>query len=261
MTLINSFRTKTCALAILIASTSGAAQMAAADDTFDAEEKEAIGQLVREYLLENPELIREVIDKFNEEQEARIVAESSQAIEDNWDILANDPSSFVAGNPDGKFTVIEFFDYNCGFCRGATPSLLKALETNEDLRVVFREFPIRGQASEDIARLAMASVNQGRYMDFHTKLMAAEGQLTVERALEFADELDINTKKLKKDAKNEQYDAVIAQNMVLAEMLYIDGTPSFIIGNEVIRGWPGATKFNAMVASSDGEDVAEEASN
>ncbi len=247
-------------LAMAIALTLGPAHLAAADDTFNLVEKEAIGELVRKYLLDNPELIKEVIDKYTVEQEAQIVSKSRQAIQDNWDTLANDPMSYTAGNPDGRYTVIEFFDYNCGFCRGATPSILKALETNDELRVVFRELPIRGEASEGIAKLAIASINQGKYIEFHTKLMAAEGQLSVERALKFAKNVDLNIKKLKKDAENPQYEAIIEQNVFLASTLYIDGTPSFIIGDEVVRGWPGIKTFNEIVAFSGGEEVAEESS-
>ncbi len=255
MTTIKPHILKIASSALVFAASICIEHSVVADDIFSAEEQQSIEKIIRDYLLENPELIKEVISKFNEQKEARIVAESRQAVQDYWDVLANDPIAFSIGKPDASITVIEFFDYNCGFCRSATPSIFKALETNDDLRIVFREFPIRGRVSEEIAKLALASVNQGKYVEFHNKLMAAEGQLTVERARHFAKSVDLNVKKLEKDAENPEFDAAIKLSHTLAEALYINGTPSFIIGTEVVQGWPGRERFYELIAKASGVGI------
>ena len=220
---------------------------ATADSEFDDSQKKAIEEMIRDYLLANPGIVAEAMDKYIDEREAKMKAESLAALRDNWDELANDPTSYVAGNPDGDVTVIEFFDYNCSFCRLALPTVIQALENDPELRVVFKEFPIRGRDSDMVARLALASMKQGKYFDYHVALMKAEGQMTLKRAEKFARDVGLNVKQLRKDKENPEHDNIIARNEELADLLFIDGTPGFLIGEEIIRGWPGEETFLRLI--------------
>ncbi len=226
-----------------------------AQSEMDNAQKEAIGKLIREYLLENPELVAEAMDKYYEEREAKLEAEALAALRKNWDELLSDPSSFVAGNPEGDVTVIEFFDYNCSYCRLAMPTLLKTLKDDSNIRMVFKEFPIRGSDSEKVARMALASLKQEKYFDYHIALMEAEGQMTEDRARDIAKDMDLNVKQLRKDMKDPEFDKIIARNEELADLLFVDGTPSFIIGEQIIRGWPGVEKFRSLIAEARGEEL------
>ncbi len=226
-----------------------------AQSEFDNAQKEAIGELIRDYLLENPELVAEAMDKYYVEREAKLEAEAMAALRENWDELLSDPSSYVAGNPEGDLTVVEFFDYNCSFCRLAMPILLKTLKNDSNIRLVLKEFPIRGRDSEKVARMAMASLSQEKYFDYHVALMEAEGHMTVDRAKDIAKDMHLNVKQLRKDMDDPEFDKIIARNEELADLLFVDGTPSFIIGEQIIRGWPGEEKFLSLIAEARGEQL------
>lgn len=226
-----------------------------AQSKFDNAQKEAIGEIIHEYLLENPELVAEAMDKYYVERDAKIEAEAMAALRANWDELLSDPFSYVAGNPEGDVTVIEFFDYNCSYCRLAMPTILKALKKDSNIRLVLKEFPIRGRDSEKVARMALASLSQEKYFDYHIALMEVEGQMTEDRAKDIAKDLRLNVKQLRKDMDDPEFDKIIARNDELAELLFVDGTPSFIIGEQIIRGWPGEEKFLSFIAEARGEEL------
>ena len=223
---------------------------ASAQTTLGDMNEEELGAFIREYILANPEIIAEASDRYFQMREERIAAESQAALEENWDAIVNNPEALSAGDPDASVTVVEFFDYNCSFCRLATPSILAMLDKEEDVRFVFLEFPIRGEDSIEVAKAAMAARNQDKYLEFHGALMVSEGRLDLERAEEIAKNVGLNVKQLRKDMDDPKIDEVFKANDELARALYVDGTPAFLIGDEIVRGWPGQAEFRELIATA-----------
>ena len=204
-------------------------------------------KIIREYLLEHPDVIAEAMDRYFEQRDQRVAEEAVAALETHHDEIFNDPSSPVAGNPEGKITVVEFFDYNCSFCRLALPTIVDLIEDSDDIRFVFKEFPIRGEDSKNVSHAALAAENQGKYLEYHVALMSSEGQMTLDRAEDIAKDEDLDLKRLRKEMKTPAFDDWLERNDKVAQALHIDGTPTFIVGNEFVRGWPGEEEFLAIV--------------
>ena len=203
---------------------------------FNADQTDAIGQIVREYLLENPEVMIEVFERL-EVQQAAVEKQAAQAaIASNADGLFNDDYSYVYGNPDGDVTVVEFFDYKCGYCKRAVKDVIAAVEEDGNIRLVYKEFPILSEQSEIAARVAMAAISQNKYMELHLALMATSGDLDEDRIMRIADDAGLDTDRLKQDMKDPGIEAAIERNHQLAREIGIDGTPAFIIGNQLVPG-------------------------
>ena len=195
----------------------------------------------------NPQIIVEAFSRFEELEQLRIQTESQEALVQNKDAFFNDPAAYAAGNPNGDVTVVEFFDYNCGWCRRATPALLDLLEQDKNLRVVFKEFPIRGDDSVAVAKASLATIKQGKYFDLHAASMQAEGQMTLERFEDLAQQVGVDIKKLRADMDDPEIEKAIQRNLALAELLYIEGTPTFIIEDTIVRGWPGDDGLRELI--------------
>ncbi|MFM7066354.1 MAG: DsbA family protein, partial [Gammaproteobacteria bacterium] len=188
------------------------------------------------YLRKNPKVLQEMIDRLQalNEREAALNAEKS-IVAHHGDIFG-DNGGMVAGNPKGDVTVVEFFDYRCGYCRLAQPSMVKLLKEDPNVRVVFKEYPVLGPVSLTASRAAIASARQGKYVDYHMALMALEEPLTEEVLYRVAGQVGIDVARLKQDMKDEAVDQVIADNHDLADRLGIEGTPNFIIGTQLLQG-------------------------
>ena len=211
-------------------------------DQFDKDQREEMGGIIRDYLLENPEILREVIQALEaKEQEAGLTA-MSEAIRERSAELYRGEHDLVAGNPDGSVTMVEFFDYNCGYCKRAMSDVLALIEADDDLRVVFKEWPILGEGSRFAARAALASQKQGKYWDFHLALMETRG-IDETTTLEVAERIGLDVEQLKADMEAPEVAAVIEGNMKLASAFGIQGTPVFFIDDQVI---PGAVGHDAL---------------
>jgi protein-disulfide isomerase len=209
---------------------------------FDKDQREEMGEIIRDYLLENPGILREVIQALEaKEQEAGLTA-MSEAIRERGQELYRGEHDLVAGNPDGSVTMVEFFDYNCGYCKRAMSDVLALIESDDDLRVVFKEWPILGEGSRFAARAALASRKQGKYWDFHLALMETRG-LDETSTLEVARRIGLDVDQLKADMEAPEVAAVIEGNMRLASAFGIQGTPVFFIDDQVI---PGAVGHEAL---------------
>jgi protein-disulfide isomerase len=209
---------------------------------FNENQREEMGEIIRDYLLENPEILREVIQALEaKEQEASLVA-MSDAIRERGQELYRGEHDLVAGNPDGSVTMVEFFDYNCGYCKRAMSDVLALIESDDDLRVVFKEWPILGEGSRFAARAALASARQGKYWDFHLALMETRG-VDETTTLEVAERIGLDVDQLKADMEAPEVAAVIEGNMRLASAFGIQGTPVFFIDDQVI---PGAVGHEAL---------------
>ena len=209
-----------------------------------------VEQIVREYLLEHPELLIEVMNKLDEKQIAERAAEAKKIIAENRKALDDDGYSFVAGNPKGDVTVIEFFDYNCVYCRHTRPNVLALIEADPNVRVVLKEFPILGPASETAARAAMASVAQGKYWDYHNKMLGAEEKMDEARIYALAQEAGLDVERLKRDMAAPAIEEHIKEIYGLAEKLRIDGTPTFIIGDTLVSSAQTLDELKEHVAAA-----------
>lgn len=210
-----------------------------------SEQKEEIGQVIREYLLANPEVIEEAIDVLRNRRDQEAAVAQARAIEDRGDLIFNSDNQVVVGNPDGAITLVEFFDYNCGYCRRAVTDMTALIKANPDLRVVLKEFPILTEGSMEAARVAIAvkDLAPERYLDFHLELFSRPGQANTEKAIEVARDIGLDAEAVKKASEGSDVSANIAEVRELASALGISGTPSYVIGKELI---PGAIGFDGL---------------
>ena len=235
--------------AILLA-TSIAATPAVAETTFDASQREEIEKIIRSYLVENPAVLQEALAALEKKQEQDQLIAEQRAVDDNKELLFNSPLSFVAGNPDGDVTLVEFFDYNCGYCKRSLADILELIESDPKLRVVFKEWPVLGEGSVDAARVATAVFRQGPYMDFHLAMMGSRAPANKETALATAERLGYDMDRIKEDLADPQLDAAIAESYALSNALELGGTPTFVVGNEVVRGAVGIDQMRQKIAQA-----------
>lgn len=203
----------------------------AAEAKFSDDQKKAIEQIVRDYLLNNPEILPEM-------QEALQNKLLTTAITQNSKTLFRSAYSPVVGNPKGDVTVVEFFDYNCGFCKRALGALLKLMESDKNVRVVMKELPIFGEASVAAARVALAAKEQGKYLEVHNALMRIRGQVNGDNAMAAAKSLGLDMTKLEADMQSEKVTQSIQESMQLAQNMRIEGTPYYLVGDRAIPGGP-----------------------
>lgn len=229
-------------LALLFA----AGVLAPLGDTADLERQ------LRTYLLANPEVIVESVNGMDARQQAAEENELTAVLTQRHDEIFNDPGSPVGANPNGDAILVEFFDYNCPYCRRATPILDKLEQDDKGLRLVFKEYPILGPGSVFAARAALASQKQGKYLAFHKAMMTHQGRITETSSLEIASEVGLDVERLKRDMQDPAIDEAIKRNVALAQALRISGTPTFVAGREILRGLADASAMKRLIASARG---------
>lgn len=191
---------------------------------------------VRDYILNNPEVIMEAAQRFEQRQRAAEESEAGTVLKARADEIFRDGDSPVGGNPDGDVTLVEFFDYNCPYCRQMTPVMTKAEEDNPQLRVVYKEFPILGPNSTFAAKAALAAHKQGKYVAFHRGLYQVRGAVDPSKTIEVAATVGLDVERLKADMAHPTIQAAIDKNIALAQALRINGTPGFVVGKQIFRG-------------------------
>lgn len=195
-----------------------------------------VRRLVLETILENPEIIMEAVAILQQREQEAQAAAAAAALQENRELLFNDPDAEVFGNPDGDVTLVEFFDYNCHYCRVAGPRVAELLESDPNLRIVMREFPILGEGSVEASRAALAARNQDGYEAFHWALLDMPGQAQLASALKLARDLGLDAEQLRADMDSPEVDSYIQTSRTLAAALGINSTPSFVIGDAVVPG-------------------------
>ena len=200
--------------------------------------EKAIVDVVRNYLTENPEILVEMTTELEERQQVKQAELQKEVIGDNAEAIFRSPLAYVAGNPDGDVTVVEFFDYNCGYCRRALPELVKLIENDDKVRVVFKELPIFGEESEGAAQVALAAGKQGKYFEMHQKLFSTPGKADKDKALRVASELGLDIPQLEKDMDDPSVEQGLEENKELAQKLGLQGTPLYLIGDLTLPGAP-----------------------
>lgn len=232
----------------LAVGTSAMAQSA----VFTDQQRQAIGEIVKDYLLKNPEVLTEVITELEKRQaEAQRVAQAS-ALKETSPLLLNASHSYVVGNPSGDVTLVEFFDYNCGYCKRALGDLRTLLKSDPKLRVVLKDFPVLGPDSVEASRVSLAAKNQlqgDKLLDFHVKLMDSKGRVNGERAMAVAKDMGLDMARLQKDLESAEIRSALQENMGLGDKLGLTGTPAFVIGDAVIPGAVGLDPLKQVVAS------------
>lgn len=210
----------------------------ASAQSFTKEQREELDQIIQTYIMENPRVILEAIQRMQvreEEQKRQQALKNLVALKDQ---LINDPNAPVAGNPDGDVTIVEFFDYRCGYCKRVSPTVEKAVADDGNVRVVFKEFPILGPESMTAARASLSvwRLAPEKYMDFHNSLMGSKSGVSQSLVLSLAEKLGLDREKVKKEMNSDAVEANIRDNHHLAQSLGISGTPAFVIGNELVPG-------------------------
>jgi len=214
-------------------------QPAPADTSmFDDNQKRGIEQVVKDYLLSHPEVLIEVQSSLELKMAREEAERTKKLVAENAKELYRHPDAPVAGNPDGDITIVEFFDYNCGYCKRGFHNVLKLIETDPKVRVVFKELPILSKDSEEAAKIALAARAQGKYWEMHRALIESKGRVTEAFALDQAKKLGLDVAKLKVDKDGEPVKAELARVEALARKMNINGTPHFLVGNEGIGGAP-----------------------
>ena len=220
---------------------------AAAESSFNDAQKAEIGQIVRDYLLANPEILLEMSQTLEAKQKDAEAKQREAAMASSADQLFRSPHDHVAGNPEGDVTIVEFFDYNCGWCKKGFSEVVSLIEKDKNLRVVLKEFPIFGGDSDYAARAAVAARNQGKYWELHSALFSHEGKVTKEVVDEAAKAAGLDLAKLKTDMDSQEVTDIIGANQALAQSLAINGTPAFIIDTNVTPGYLPAPDLLAAV--------------
>ncbi len=209
-----------------------------AAEPFNEEQKAAIGAVVKDYLLKNPELIIEIQSALEAKMEKEQAEKLKAFMADHAKSIYRGPNASVAGNPDGDITVVEFFDYNCGYCKRGMPEIRKLIENDKRVRVVFKELPILSKGSDEAAHAALAAKRQGKYWEFHQAMLSNKGQANEASSLKVAEELGLDIAKFKADMQSDEVKEEIDQMKSLAKNMGISGTPHFLVGDKSIPGAP-----------------------
>ncbi|MHA1560419.1 MAG: DsbA family protein [Alphaproteobacteria bacterium] len=231
-------------------------------DTFTAAEQTAINEMigaylaansgfVREYLLANPEVLQEVVTELERQRINQQTAQQADAINLYQDLLFFSPRNAVIGNPNGDITLVEFFDYNCSYCKRALDDMNRLIADDPGLRIVLKEFPVLGLGSTEAAQVAGAIVllAPDRYGEFHQLLLGTQAQATGDLALAAAAEIGLDVALIEAMVSSAEVSAVIEESYMLADALGLTGTPSYVLGNEVIVGAIGYDSLRGMIDS------------
>jgi protein-disulfide isomerase len=214
------------------------------------DQEKRVRELVKEYILANPEIILEAVQTLRRKQEEAQKKAAEAALKTKRADLQGATDLPVGGNPKGDVTIVEFMDYRCGYCKGVQPTLDQVIRADGKIRFVLKEFPILGPASRTASMAAIAANKQGKYLAFHAALMAYPNNLTEEVIFALARQVGLDVAKLKDDMKAPEVEALIEKTHKLAQDLGINGTPGFIIGDQIIPGAVSADEFKKRIAEA-----------
>ena len=223
-------------------------------DEFSANQRSEVERIVREYLIAHPEVLQEAMNELDKRQTAAQAEKHKAAIKKYSEALFSSPRQVVIGNPNGNVTFVEFFDYNCGYCKRAMDDMLTLLKDDPKLKVVLKEFPVLGPGSVEAAQVAIAVSMQDKtgkkYLEFHQKLLGSRGEANKARALAVAKDVGLDMARLDKDMASPEVKATLQESFKLAEALGLNGTPSYVIGDNVVVGAVGLEALREKVNTS-----------
>ena len=212
---------------------------------FSELEKENIHKIIEDYIIDNPEIIVSSFEKYTERKREKMMDEVKQKIDDNKKDLSSKSSSVIIGNPNGSREILYFFDYNCGYCKLASSNLRKLIDEDKDVKLVLKNFPVLGEDSLKISKLAVAvaDIDLQKFEVLHKKLTTKE-RLSYDEVFKFVqDELGINKVVLVNKINSEDVTKHLENSTKHGNRIGLRGTPAFIIGNELI---PGAVDLNTL---------------
>jgi protein-disulfide isomerase len=228
----------------------------ASAQSFSDTQRSELHKIIKEYLIQHPEVLQEAMAELEKKQALAEAEKAKSAIKNHSEAIFNSPRQVTLGNPQGDVTFVEFFDYNCGYCKRALDDMMALMAKDPKLKVVLKEFPVLGPNSTEAAKIGVAVRMQDKsgkkYLEFHQKLLTGRGQVDKARAMAVAKEIGLDMAKLEKDLKSDEIEATLQESLKLAEALGLNGTPSYVINNDVVVGAVGlaalATKIQAARA-------------
>ncbi len=232
-----------CAAAVLFPVQTVSAQ------AFTPEQKAELEELVKQYIVGNPESILESVDRYRTEQEQKTQQSAQDSLSEYQEYFKT-ATLPMAGNPEGDVTVVEFFDYNCGYCRKAYEDIMGLLKDDTNVRVVFQEMPILSPSSQLMSTIALAAKMQGKYFEMHQGLMDYKGTQTEEAYFKIAEKIGLDLEKLKTDMASDAVKGEVEKSMEVARALGIRGTPGFVIGDTIFPGYVGLDALKKGVSDA-----------
>src|SRR6195256_570029 len=227
----------------LLALALGGAPLPASAQSFSDTQRGDIESIVRNYLIAHPEVLEEAMTELSKRQSAAEAEKHEAGVSKNADKIFSSPRGVTLGNKDGDVSFVEFFDYNCGYCKRAMADMIDLMKSDPKLKVVLKEFPVLGPGSVEAAQVAVAVRMQDptgkKYLDFHQKLLGGRGQADKERAMAAAKDAGLDMARLEKDLKSPEVRATLEENFKVAEDVGLNGTPSYVIGKQVVIGAVG----------------------
>ncbi len=223
---------------------------AAQTDSFSEGQVKSIEKIVKDYLLNHPEVLVEVQEAYERKAEAARADATQAHLPAFYKTLSNMKSELAGMSVgSGDVTVVEFFDYNCGYCRKTLPDLIKLIENEHNLRVQFLEYPILAPESREASKVAIAAAKQGKYFDFY-KAMFATGRASKESALKVAEQLGLDMARVRTDMASPETDALITQIAEVGKRMFVDGTPTFVVGDKINPGWTQYDQLQELVSDA-----------
>jgi protein-disulfide isomerase len=217
-----------------------AAPQAVSAQTFSDGQRGEIETIIKNYLVSHPEVLEDAMAELNKRQAAAEAEKHEASVAQNSEAIFNSPRGVLLGNKDGDVTFVEFFDYNCGYCKRAMTDMLNLMKSDSKLRVVLKEFPVLSQGSVEAAQVAVAVRMQDpggkKYLDFHQKLLGGRGPADKARAMAAAKDAGLDVGRIEKDLASPEVKATIEENFKLAEAMGMNGTPSYVIGKQIVVG-------------------------
>ncbi|MEP6827487.1 MAG: DsbA family protein [Aestuariivirga sp.] len=223
--------------------------------TFSDDQKKEMEDIIHSYLLEHPEVLNDMVDKLKVKEEKDAAASLSDTLATSSKNIFHNGVDGVIGNSHGDVTIVEFMDYNCGWCRKSIKNVQELVKKDKNIRVVMKEWPIFGEGSEAGARAAMAAAKQGKYWELHQALFAFQGQVTPEVVMQTAKATGLDMKKLKDDMMSADVQANLDATIKLATDLKFTGTPGFLVNKNVFPGYMELARMESTVADERAKGV------
>jgi protein-disulfide isomerase len=242
---------RTIGLSVIAAATMAlAAPSRAQTADFTEQQRGAIREIVKDFLLKNPEVVQEALIELERRQKEKETETRLRITQDKSSPLYTAKHDVAFGNPAGNVTIVEFFDYNCGFCKRALGDLQKLVAEDKQVRVITKDFPVLGPGSLEAATVALAAKQQlspDKVWAFHQKLLATRGQVGRAQALDAAKDAGADMTRLAKDLESPAVRAAIDENVRIADTLGLTGTPSYVVGDEIVVGAVGFAELKTRI--------------
>ena len=213
-------------------------------------DRTALGKSIREYLLANPEVLVEAMQELERRQDSQRDAVAQKGVQENQAELFRDPDSPIGGNPNGNVVIVDFNDYQCPYCKRAHQAVKSVLAADGNVKIVYKDLPILGEASRIAALAALASTKQGKHQALHDALMENNGKLDRDRIFEIAASVGLDRAQLEKDMQDPKLKQIIDRNLALASALGVRGTPAFVIGKQFVPGAVDAATLKQLIADA-----------